>query len=665
MTHRSTRLCLPLVGALACPLAALAADHPLDGLSPEEITATVSILKTAGRADEDSRYALIELLEPDKSTVLGWSAGDPMPRQATVHLRTDEGVFEAVVDIAAEEVVSFEPMGGQPMILLEEFLGAMEMALTDEAFITALAKRDLTPQEVFCLPLTAGNFFTENEQGRRIMKVPCYVNPTGSNFYAKPIEGLFAVVDLAAQSVMEVIDEGVVPVPQDAWGYTEDELAGRGDGLRPPSNPVRLSQPQGANFTVEGSAIAWDMWRFRYRTDKRPGVVLSNIEVKDGERWRSVLYQAHLSEVFVPYMDPSAGWYWRTYMDSGEYGFGLFLSPLRAGVDCPAHAHFLPAVLHQDDGQPLEIPDAICVFERSIGDPAWRHFEVFAQTPDAFVPAEGRPDTQLIVRSASEVGNYDYLIDYVFHQNGRLDIMVGSTGLDAVKGVATTSMHDATAAEDTRYGTLIAPNLVAPNHDHFFNFRLDFDIDGRENMFMRTALVPGTPEDGALRRSFWVTQTEHVASELHGRFRVNPETPAMYHVMNMAEEGPLGHHPGYMIVPNNSVAYSPLDVANDPPAMRNGYIDYTFWNTPYARDERYAGGKYAFASDGSDSLPSWVQQDRPLVDTDIVTWYTMGFHHIPHTEDWPVMSTMWKGIILRPFNFFPHNPAAGLRLPAE
>ena len=110
----------------------------------------------------------------------------------------------------------------------------------------------------------------------------------------------------------------------------------------------------------------------------RPGVVLSNIEVRDGRRWRSVLYQVHLSEVFVPYMDPTESWYFRTYMDSGEYGFGLYLSPLTAGVDCPAHARFLPAVVNDDKGNPLEIPNAICVFERNLGDPAWQGYFTLA-----------------------------------------------------------------------------------------------------------------------------------------------------------------------------------------------------------------------------------------------------------------------------------------------
>ena len=88
-------------------------------------------------------------------------------------------------------------------------------------------------------------------------------------------------------------------------------------------------------------------------------------------------------------------------------------------------------------------------------------------------------------------------------------------------------------------------------------------------------------------------------------------------------------------------------------------MEYTIWNTPYKVNERYAGGEYAFQGDGSDSLSSWVLQ-RSIYDTDIVTWYTMGFHHIPHMEDWPVMSTMWRGIRLMPY-FFPHNPALTIR----
>lgn len=655
MTPRSTLAGAALAALVGSGLAA----HPLDGLTAEEYGRINEILRAEGLATDATLFPLIELIEPPKAEVLAWQPGQPHARRAMVHMTGPDGGFlETVVDLAAGTVESSAPAEGQPMVLFAEFVSAMEAALGHPDMAAGLAARGLTPDDVFCLPLTAGNFF-DDEAGRRLMKVPCYLNPEGSNFYAKPVEGLFAVVDLESGTTLRVVDEGPVPVPQDPWGYTEEEIAARAP-LRDSASPARLSQDGGSNVTIVGGEIAWDIWRFHLRVDKRPGPVLSRIEVRDGDEWRSVLYQAHLSEVFVPYMDPTAGMYWRTYMDSGEYGFGLFLTPLRAGVDCPAHATYLPATISDDAGNPLEIPDAICIFERNIGDPAWRHFEVFAQGPDSFTPAEGRPQTDLIVRTASEVGNYDYLVDYRFQQNGEMRIMVGATGLDAVKGAASTSMDDPTAAEDTRYGTLIAPNLVASNHDHYFNFRLDFDIDQPVNRFATMDIVPAEVPADSPRRSMWKVEMNAPDSELDARYRISAMEPRYFMLMNPDRKGPLGHTPGYMIH-HGSIAYGPYDFVNDPPMMRNAYIEYSVWNTVYDPAQRYAGGKFAMASDGSDTLAEWVKADRPLAGQDIVTWFTAGFHHVPRMEDWPVMSTDWKTIHIMPHNFFPMNPSITLR----
>jgi len=260
------------------------------------------------------------------------------------------------------------------------------------------------------------------------------------------------------------------------------------------------------------------------------------------------------------------------------------------------------------------------------------------------------------VRSASEVGNYDYLVDYVFSQNGSIQIELIATGLDAVKGVATKHLKDPSAARDTRYGSLIAPNLVAPNHDHYFNFRLDFDIDGTDNTFVRTGLDRGKPARGALRQSYWVANPQPVATELEGRLRVDTAKPSLFSVVNTNAEGLYGHNPGYAILPRDTATYGPYDY-KDPPFKRNAYIGYSFWNTLYDPAKRYAGGKFAFSSDGSDTLATWVKQNRPIRNKDLVTWYTIGFHHVPHTEDWPVMSGHKLGIELRPYNFFAFNPA--------
>lgn len=641
---------------------ALAAAHPLDGLNGEEYQQTTKILRDEGLTAEDTLYPLIELVEPSKSDVLAWSEGNNLDRRARAYFKGEDSAFHvALINLTQETVESSGEAGGQPMVLFSEFLGAIGGALDHPDMVAGLEKRGLSPDEAFCLPLTAGNFFTEEYENSRLMKVPCYASPTGSNFYAQPIEGLYAVVDIGKNEVLRVIDEKVATLPTDPWGYTEEEVSERVP-LREKTNPATLSQEGGANFTITDSLVEWDMWRFRYRIDKRPGAVLSNIDVLDGDEWRSVLYQAYLSEVFVPYMDPSDGWYWRTYMDSGEYGFGLFLTPLRAKVDCPAHATFLPAMMNDDNGNPFEIPDAICIFERDIGDPAWRHFEIFAQSEEASVPAEGRPATELVVRTASEVGNYDYLIDYRFAQDGQMRIMIGATGLDAVKGVDSTSMDDPTAEEDTRYGTLIAPNLVAANHDHYFNFRLDFDVDQPVNRFGVMEIVPGEVPTDSPRRSLWQVQHSMPDSELDARYRLSAAQPRHFHVMNTERKGPLGHTPSWMIH-HGSVAYGPFDFENDPPMKRNAYIEYSVWNTVHDPEQRYAGGTFPMQSDGSDTLAEWVKEDRALEGQDVVTWFTAGFHHIPSMEDWPVMSTEWKQVHIKPFNFFAHNPALTIRSP--
>ncbi len=633
--------------------------HPLDGLTAEEYQKINQILREQKVVSDETLFPLIELKEPAKADVLKWKEGDKLDRKAAVQF-TDQGGFkEAVVNITAGTVESNEVISGQPMVLFTEFMNALEGALSHPEMIAGLEKRGLKPEQAFCLPLTGGNFFTEEYKNSRLMKVPCYRVPEGSNFYAKPIEGLFAVYDIGKRQVMKVIDTGIVDLPKDDWGYTEEEVAKRLP-LRPEQNPATLSQPGGANFKIDGSHLEWDIWRLNFRVDKRPGLVVSNLDVNDDGTWRSVIYQTHLSEVFVPYMDPTEGWYWRTYMDSGEYGFGLFLSPLRAGIDCPDYATFLPATIADDKGSPLVIPDAICVFERNVGDPAWRHFEVFAQTPEKPVPAEGRPATELVVRTASEVGNYDYLIDYRLQQNGQINIYVGATGLDAVKGVASTSMDDPTAAADTAYGTLIAPNLVAANHDHYFNFRVDFDVDQPINHFSTMDIVPATVPDGSPRKSMWSVKHTMPHSEMQARYRLSAMEPKYFHISDPSRKGYLGHEPGWMIHHGN-VAYGPFDFANDPPMKRNAYIEYSVWNTVYDPEQRYAGGKYAMQSDGSDTLAEWVKQDKPLMGQDIVTWFTAGFHHIPRMEDWPVMSTEWKTVHIMPHNFFAHNPALSLR----
>ena len=66
---------------------------------------------------------------------------------------------------------------------------------------------------------------------------------------------------------------------------------------------------------------------------------------------------------------------------------------------------------------------------------------------------------------------------------------------------------------------------------------------------------------------------------------------------------------------------------------------------------------------GGEGLPAWSKQNRSIEDTDIVLWYTVGFHHAPVPEDWPVLPAMWHEFYLRLRGFFSHSPVIDLPPP--
>src|SRR5438132_272439 len=72
-------------------------------------------------------------------------------------------------------------------------------------------------------------------------------------------------------------------------------------------------------------------------------------------------------------------------------------------------------------------------------------------------------------------------------------------------------------------------------------------------------------------------------------------------------------------------------------------------------------GKGSNPSRGGDGLPAYSAQQRKVTGSDIVLWYTMGFHHLTRPEDWPILSTIWHSVSLVPYGFFDHNPSLDLR----
>lgn len=232
----------------------------------------------------------------------------------------------------------------------------------------------------FFLNLTNLNLYSGKiEEKRRVIKVQSFTLKDTINFYMRPIEGLTVLLDLDTQQVIEIFDEGEsIPIPKAAntdYRYSRIKKNKQKINLL---KPISIEQPNGPSFTIENNhLVKWANWEFHLKPDPRAGVIISRVMFEDPDtgKMRNVMYKGFTSELFVPYMDPSDAWYFKTYMDAGEYGFGLQAMPLDPLNDCPRNAYYMDGVFVAADGTPYVRSNMICVFERYAGDIGWRHAE--------------------------------------------------------------------------------------------------------------------------------------------------------------------------------------------------------------------------------------------------------------------------------------------------
>src|SRR5262249_12397602 len=153
-------------------------------------------------------------------------------------------------------------------------------------------------------------------------------------------------------------------------------------------------------------------------------------------------------------------------------------------------------------------------------------------------------------RLAAAIGNYDYLFDWIFNDAAEIEVRVGATGIDALKGVATRKMSDPGAADDTHVGALVAPNLVAVNHDHYFNFRLDLDIDGPGNRVNRHVYRPLRPPPDSARRSLYLVEQQIAETEKTAVLDTHGD-PVRLRVLNERRTNGVGNPASYEVLAFN------------------------------------------------------------------------------------------------------------------
>ena len=619
--------------------------HPLDSLTTSEFWAAYETLQKAGQADAKTVFSSVLLHPPAKQAVLN---NTTTPRQADVVLLKGNKTFSALINLTDKTVVSIQELkDAQAPFTLSELTGADEPIKSDPRVIEALKKRGITDlNTVQCSALPVAYRSTPEQASLRIGFGGCSKTNGTLHTWGRSIEGLTIQMDMVSKKILKVIDTGITPVPTADNNYEEIT-----EVPRPHTTPISTSQPMGPGYKINKGEITWQNWSFRFRLDQRVGAVLNLVKVIDKGKPRSVLYEAHVSELFVPYMDPANGWNNRAFIDAGQFfAVSPFIKPLRGGIDCPAHATFFDAVFATPSGSPKLENNLACLFERHPESPAWRHGE------DGQI--YGRPNRQLVLRTAAVIGNYDYIMDWRFDPDGTIEVAVGATGVIETKSVNEKLAPDTHnhSAEDT--GQFVAENTVGVNHDHYFSYRLDLDVDGPANSFMLHKMVPKKIENDPMRKSIWVTQPMIAKTEKEAVLDIYLDKPSMWMFINPTTKGPLNNHTAYEVMAGATA--KSLMTPDDPTQKIGAFSEHQFYVTPFDTKQRYASGTYPTSSLANDGLTDWVKADRPIVNTDIVGWYTLGFHHITRSEDWPVMPTMWHSFFIRPFHFFDRNPVLDL-----
>jgi len=631
--------------------AAGACAHPLDPLSQAEIALAVTLVKANG-APAHAFFPTVVLNEPPKHEVLAFQPGDTFRREALVDVydRSQNTLYQAIVDLRQQKVVAFNklPQGTQPPTFIDEYNVVPALVSRDKDWRAAMKKRGVNPDDVYLDVWSGGDLrIAADRDGNavapdtRIMRVLSFLRGNQPNPYDRPIEGVVVAVDMNRLKVLQVTDTTVAPVS----GYS-GETSG---GIRQALKPLQVVQPEGSGYRLCGQEVRWQGWRFRYALHPRDGLVLYTVGYEDNGAVRPIAYRLSLTEIYVPYGVPDINWVWRTAFDVGEYGMGRFVNPLAANVDVPNNATFFNARIADDSGSSIVYPNAVALYERNAGL-LWKRVAPDSNEQDR------REARELVITSNSWIGNYIYSVHYIFQLNGTLEVRVDATGTTLNQGVNS-------AEEGARHGRIVdkataagggTALVAAPNHQHFFNFRADLDIDGPANRVYESNVLP---QAGGLGNAF-AGEELLLATEALARRDADPGRARTWKVLSSSATNGLGTPTGYTL--NLGDTATPYSSTHFAARQRAGFVEHPLWITRYRADEHYASGAYPNQGRAGQGLPVYSGQED-LNGQDVVLWITAGLTHIPDIEQYPVMNTESLQVFrLTPYGFFRRNPALNL-----
>jgi primary-amine oxidase len=355
---------------------------------------------------------------------------------------------------------------------------------------------------------------------------------------------------------------------------------------------------------IDVTLKAGTRWQMCWTNDRTTGPVISDVVYTPNMgRPTEVIASASLAEVHVPYDSGDPRYYDVSQIGFGDLSLGTLI-PVNK-VNCPG------GQLHAYQGT-----DILCtrIEPREIA------YENGAQHSEL----EG---TDLVVYSISEIGWYDYVVEYRFSDDGMITPRAGATG-----SLSPFQFTDPSSGWPTGIGS----SRFSEDHDHNVFWRIDFDVDGHTANTVEQYDFTGS---GTATRTTKKTTITHEAALDYAAMR-------WWRVVDPTDLNSDGHAASWQID-------SPMSDSYRGPSPTEDFTHHDLYITQYKACEKLADNQTTAGC--ATSVDKYVNGQKL---TDPVFWVSVDFHHVPRDEDQDPMPTHWQG-----FSIMPRDVTATSQLP--
>lgn len=409
--------------------------------------------------------------------------------------------------------------------------------------------------------------------------------------------------------------------------------------LRSDLKPLNVVQPEGASFSAHSDGlIEWQKWRFRLTFTPREGAVLHDICYDN----RPILYRLSFSEMTVPYGDPRPPFHRKQAFDLGDAGVGRAANNLKLGCDCLGAIHYFDSLLVGSDGKPNPAKSVVCLHEQDNGV-LWKHTN-FRTSRAAVIR-----NRELVVQFIVTLANYEYIFAYKFDLAGAIAIETRATGILSVVSID--------EGKTSEYGNVVAPGILAQNHQHIFAVRIDPCMDSYSSDETQVVIEESHGKKiNAKSNPFGnLYEVQRRPVEQATWIDAEPRLNRVLRIENRSKKNDIsGKRVGYKLV--SPVTQLLLADEESTMAKRAQFAQHNHWVTGYRDGELWAAGEFTNQSRTEDSGVSdmvarcdWFTGEEPGHRSSItneraagqksspVVWTVFGLTHNPRVEDWPVM----------------------------